>query len=489
MENTEEKPIVKENSAEATEEAARPVKMRWGRVVDDGMSADEAPKPTAQPRETIPSPSLAEEKPTEVPKEIRKEKPVVRQAPTPRQNPAADAARQAELQKARLRQLQEREAAERAERAREQAERERRRKYAEEHRKREEETERLRQELEQEKLRRKIARRRRGRAVASGILGVFALFFGLFAKIRVTKRVVITLISSLLVALLLAALVGNLLRRRLPSEDEGTTDETTTAETVIYGREFYVPSVKAAIVSLDGATTASLKEAAKRFRATEVDGVSLLLRGSDGELMFDSQTQGGIFGSAGDTEKLSLKEIFKPFRDAGLYVTCLFPMRYMVDGDGYTRDVLYAYEIALLCEIAEAGADEVILSSVDSILVSDSRDVDILEGLSSLREIARAVNLRAPETAVGIALSPEFLLTNESDRYLSEIAEAFDLTLLDLCGLKNSELDLPSTIGAAVTDHLYFILRYGMRVLIPYGTAEGVVNRDVYNWQEGTIGG
>ena len=48
MENTEEKPIAKENSAEATEEAARPVKMRWGRVVDDGMSADEAPKPTAQ---------------------------------------------------------------------------------------------------------------------------------------------------------------------------------------------------------------------------------------------------------------------------------------------------------------------------------------------------------------------------------------------------------------------------------------------------------
>ena len=154
MENSEQKPPMETADASAEEATAKPVKMRWGRVVDDGTDADEEKKPAVQPRESIPSPKSVEEKPVEMPKVVEKVRPVARQAQPTRQDTVAEAARQAEAKKAQLRRLQEREAAERAERAREQAERERRRKYAEEHRRREEETERLRQELEQEKLRR-----------------------------------------------------------------------------------------------------------------------------------------------------------------------------------------------------------------------------------------------------------------------------------------------------------------------------------------------
>ena len=505
MENLEEEKREEQGAAEGE---ARPVKMRWGRVVDDGTPSEAekpaeekpAPPPKARPLrfpvEEIVGSERAEGVPSEgdpistvPPAPVSAPKPE-RKGPERRETQEDLAGRRAEAERIRLRRMQEQRAAERAAKEREIAERERRMRYAEERHRREEETERLRQELEQENLRRKIARRRRRRAFSAGVAGVFSLIFGLFTRIRVSKRAVLTLLSTALVTVLLAAVVGNLLRARLPDAEEETTTDEPPQETIAYGRDFLVPAVNAATVSLEGATAASLKSEAKRFRETGIDAVSLLLRRDDGTLLFRSLTESGIFGSAEDeaeTPLLSLGEILRPFRDAGLYVSCLFPMRYTVDGDGYTREVLRAYETALLLEIAEAGADEVVLSESD-LLFNLREENAVPNRLATLRETVAAVNLRAPETAVGIALSPEFLATSESDRYLGEIAETFDFTLIDLCGIKNSELDLVSAVSSAVTEHLYFILRYGMRVLIPYGTAEGVVNREVYNWQEGTIG-
>ena len=453
--------------------------MRWGRVVDDGIETppEEKPpgaveEPTSKlrpmrfPVEEIVLPQRGADAPKldSAPTSVSPPKnpplqPTVQASPKRREAAEAVAARRAESER---RAVRERQAAERAVREREIAERERRLRYAEEQRRREEETERLRQELEQEMLRKKIARRRRSRAFFAGIAGVFAMIFGLFTRIRVSKRAVLTLLSTAIVTVLLAAVVGNLLRSRLPAASEETTTEEPPTETVAYGRDFFVPSLNAATVFLEGATAASLKSEAKRFRETGIDAVSLALRRDDGTLFFASLTESGMFGTSedeADSELLSLREIFKPFHDNGLYVTCLFPMRYTVDGDGYTREVLRAYETALLCEIAEAGADEVVLSESD-LLFTLSEENAVPNRLVTLRETVTAVNLRAPETAVGIALSPEFLLTNESDRYLGEIAETFDLTLLDLCRIKNSELDLVSAVSSAVTEHLYFILLY-----------------------------
>ena len=148
--------------------------------------------------------------------------------------------------------------------------------------------------------------------------------------------------------------------------------------------------------------------------------------------------------------------------------------------------MLRAYETALLSEVAEAGADEVILLDADGLFSAESEDViSASDAVWELTDVARAVNARSPETVVGIAFAPAFLGSADSDRHLGSIAEAFDLLLLDLRGSADAE-DVHTAVASGVAEHLYFILRYKMRVLIPAGTADAVTGEAVNSWQEGS---
>ena len=474
------------NAEGATEEKpSRPVRMRWGRPVEE---------PKSEAVHTAPAESLSESEadPTEPPKPIsdprlealrarlEREARAAEEAKIPSSSDAdkedPDASREARPSPGEIRLQKEREAMQR--RAMERARAEKMR---------------MERELEAERLRREMQKKRRRdalRELGSGILG---LLLGLFRGIRVTKKQVLAVILTLVLALTATVILGNLLLAEIPTGDgEATTlpPETEPETSPFYGGGLSVPDVNAGIVSLEGATASGLRNEARRFSASGTNAVSLLLRNGDGDLLFQSKTDGAL-GLESETEGLlTIGEIVSPFINEGLYVSCLLPMRYGIDGDEYSESVLYAYDVALLSEVARAGANEVILLDADRFLLSGSEDEEdperVKAGVYRLCDAANTVRRAVPEVVIGIAFTEEFLESRVSDRYLTETLRAFDLALLDLRSASRSD-DEYAAVSGGVEKHLYFILRYSMRVLIPEGCAEAVTREEVHVWQEGTV--
>lgn len=466
IENRAEAPA--ESNTTSSAEEKKPVRLKWGR-------------PIADPEEEVRKASA----------EIEEEN---------RRREAAEAAERAEFEK-RMREAERKKqillarqmADEEAERRRAEAARQEReallarKREAEAIAAQEAEAARLRAEQEAQKLRRVEQKKRRRMRRRAAVLGFFASLFGAILSVRIPRKHLITLAVTLVVAILFAVLLGNFLLARVSTEDPSEDDSavtTTPPETVPYGRDMAVPEISAGIVSLEGTTLSDLKTAASRFAATGTKAVSLILRDGEGKLLFRSETENGLF--EGGESRLTLSEIFAPFQNRGMYVTCCFPIRYHLDGDEYTRDVLYAYETALLCEIAAAGADEVILLDAEGLFFLNEPNASAY-AVERLSASARTVHLRAPKCLVGLALSPAFLGTSDSDRYLSTLATAFDLTLLDLREIESEADSAYEEIYHALTEHMYFILRYSMRVLIPAGNAQAVLDHDIPCWQEGTL--
>ena len=357
------------------------------------------------------------------------------------------------------------------------------------------EVRRMEEELYREELRRRVRKKRRREAFLELWMLLLGALLSLPRRLRVSKKFVIALVATLLLSAIAAVILGNLLGDRVAvgdGDDETTAPQTEESEEPFFSRGFDVPEVNAGIVSLEGATVSQLRGEARRFYNAGATAVSLLLRDGDGELLFSSRADAALGIDRGEETLPSIDEILAPFLEYELYVSCILPMRYGIDGDAYSRSVLYAYETELLAEIADAGAHEVVLVDCDALFLGAEDDGEDALTVSAesvaleLRGIARRLNDRVPETAVGIAFSPAFLATRDSDRYLSSIAEAFDLVLLDLRD-EAEESDLYAAVSAGISDHLYFVLRYSMRILIPEGSAEAVSAVSVGNWQEGTL--
>lgn len=355
---------------------------------------------------------------------------------------------------------------------------------------------RMEEELYRAELKKRLRKKRRKEAFSDFWILLLGAILTLPRRIRISKRFVIALTATLLLSGITAVILGNLLKARVGvGEGNGETSESTEAESEesFFSRGFDVPEINAGIVSLENATAKGLRSEARRFRDAGVAAVSLVLRDNEGELLFSAKADSALGIDQGDESLLSIDEILSPFLEYELYVSCLLPIRYGNDGDAYSRSVLYAYETALLSEIAEAGATEVVLLDCDSLFLQQgdgdtdgTPDSAAADSVLELQCMARSVNEHSPDTAVGIAFSPAFLSTRDSDRYLECIAQAFDLILLDLCASEN-ESDLYAAVSTGITEHLYFVLRYSMRVLIPAGSAEAAIDVSITDWQEGTI--
>lgn len=355
---------------------------------------------------------------------------------------------------------------------------------------------RMEEELYRAELKKKLRKKRRKEAFSDFWILLLGAVLTLPRRIRISKRFVIALTATLLLSGITAVILGNLLKARVDvGGDDGETSESTEAESEesFFTRGFDVPEVNAGIVSLENATAKGLRSEARRFYDAGVSAVSLVLRDNEGTLLFSAKADNALGIDRGAESLLSIDEILSPFLEYELYVSCLLPMRYGIDGDAYSRSVLYAYETALLSEIAEAGAAEVILLDCDALFphqgdedTDGTSDLSAADAVLELQRMARSVNEHSPETAVGVAFSPAFLLTRDSDRYLESIAQAFDLILLDLRAAEN-ESDPNTAVSTGISEHLYFVLRYSMRVLIPAGSAEAAIKVSVENWQEGTL--
>jgi len=136
--------------------------------------------------------------------------------------------------------------------------------------------------------------------------------------------------------------------------------------------------------------------------------------------------------------------------------------------DEYQREIRKAYEIALIRDAAESGADDILLMGLDV----NSGNVAEIENF-----VVRAATA-AGKTPLGVAVSIETLALNDREIYLAaRLRGACDYLALELTHLKISDGEssgrdengepLPSLLEKTIADHEYYIKSYPMRVLLP----------------------
>lgn len=178
--------------------------------------------------------------------------------------------------------------------------------------------------------------------------------------------------------------------------------------------------------------------------APGVDSVSLYLSES-GVPLYCSEVYCAISGTYGG--QLALDEAFSTLHGKGLYVSCCLTLREFYTDDTYGNDVLRAYAAALICEVLDAGADEVVLIDMPT----DRKS------MAMISEICATVRGSIEDARLGCAVAYGEFCAAENPGYVIETYSSFaDIFCLDI-----GTVD-PAT---AVESTAYYFRSYPVRVL------------------------
>lgn len=290
-------------------------------------------------------------------------------------------------------------------------------------------------------------------------------------------KVAIIVSAAAIILFAFAVMLGNHLRSLAQPDGSGTSSQDSPG--VI--REFSPSPTLTAICrpfirSSETGTAASAGETlpegetgtaapAKPEIKLDYNAVSLLLRDrapEGGALRYFTSAAADRIGAdrvAPDAEELSAG--MRVFKVGGEYVSAVFYLSFPTEPEE-TRPVLREYELTLLCEIHESGADEIIL-------FGDWTDE---AGVSEVLAFARELTARTDVT-LGVAVPPDFLTGEGAAARLSALSGesggvflALDLRSVPVPALMSAQDVLEDRL--ARTSEL--VLRYAMRVLVGCGT-------------------
>lgn len=151
---------------------------------------------------------------------------------------------------------------------------------------------------------------------------------------------------------------------------------------------------------------------------------------------------------------VTLSRLFAAIMAQDGYVSAVFPCRWQQQGDPAMRHVLAAYEAALIAEIAQSGAHEVMLVGLD---VSE-------EKLDEVADFLRDVRTIAPQAVIGIGVDCATLQGDAHVTTLRTLLTWADLAALDLADLSRVAVDPAQALSRLEPA----IDRYRMRLLLPH---------------------
>ncbi len=188
----------------------------------------------------------------------------------------------------------------------------------------------------------------------------------------------------------------------------------------------------------------------------EATAVSLIFRGKDGELKYSSPVAQALGIQPSDTALPTANDIISAFGES--YVSAFVVMREHNSFDSYVP-TLHAFEQAVLYELAQAGADEVILGGFSEI---DAERVEMLCDFSADYHSGASV-----KTPIGLMLPYSFFTDEGANELCRTLAEHFEFFCVDFSDLAFSE---EQTIGEAVRARVdsmqMYLSRYSLRVAL-----------------------
>ncbi len=283
-------------------------------------------------------------------------------------------------------------------------------------------------------------------------------------------KLAVIFVCTALLLFVFAVMLGNYLRGLAEAVIEDTTEPSTTEEEIYYANApdeviamgiFFGGSFSAEESEPHTETSAddtSLPEEPVRF-----DALSLTLREKNkesGEMLLAYSSPISLECGIDVTGETSLDEglaAIKTFFGERKPICGVFEIDHL-RRQAQSREIMRAYEIALICELIDAGIEEIILVGFE---------YEIEEGISFISDIYEQ---KGRGTAVGLALPFDFLIAPDAQSQLGEITKRCGFLALDL---RSSTVPALMTAEALITDRVSrtraICREFSVRVLLGCG--------------------
>ena len=266
--------------------------------------------------------------------------------------------------------------------------------------------------------------------------------------------IVISVVAFLILSLVISVSIGIALGKRAEREETGKKFDFSITEYNSNGKR--VSAVEAYHFPIDSSPYDYVRQ--------EIYDLSVCVSNKNGELEY-------YFDVA---EKMPLREngersfstLCADAKDAGARVCAYLYVTSFEISDSHEREVVKAFEIALISEIARAGASDILLLGIS---VSEDNINEVEDFVAKAANASSSVQL-------GVAVSEDLLRLADNDVYhASRIRSACDYLALDLTHLKESDGESaetdengnkkPGLLEQTLERNKYYIKSYPMRML------------------------
>ena len=283
---------------------------------------------------------------------------------------------------------------------------------------------------------------------------------------RRLRNIIIISAVSLVVLLVAFLVVGNILKKKTQG-DNNANGETSASDNAVTPAPT-PQSINGYFIDLTGASSTQLSNQISTLSANGVTAVSLNLTDNNGELLYNSKTAQNLGYQATSSSLIS-------------YTSAYITLNSFKETDAKIRSVKLAYEASIVCEIAEAGFNDIVVRCPEI----SSEYIDELIGFA---KNVKNINSTAK---IGITFTTSLLETEDAALSVDKLVAAFDLTALDLASVEGNDTLVYIEESLSNSNIRYYILRFNTRILLPYTEDEDtktqlealLASNSINNWQ------
>lgn len=293
------------------------------------------------------------------------------------------------------------------------------------------------------------------------------------------RNIIIFSAIVLVVLFVIFIIIGNILFKKAdtPTDDDQnahTSDTEQKNDTAPY-------SIQARNIDLTNLSYNSFYSELSHLSNNGATAVSIKCSDEKGNLLYSSDIAKKFGYQNTSSSLISLRSIVSSANNRNVFTSAYMTITSVAQSDPKSRAVMLAYEAALVCEIIEAGINEVVIRCPDA-------SPDDLSDIINLSSNVKRIN---KDATVGIEIPSKILNSELSSEHIDKLATSFDFLALTTVKT-NQDDDLVDRVDTLLTTHLFYILRYNMRASIPATDNEDIrkdlqallAENSINNWQE-----
>jgi hypothetical protein len=288
---------------------------------------------------------------------------------------------------------------------------------------------------------------------------------GVYRKRRIRFIIIASVVAFLLIFALFL-IIGTALSNKThlydPDADSNASDDVTDAAGLAAAEKIQARAL--VLLTQDSSSLYSRVSALP----SGTEAVCVRLNAPDGTLLYKSDVAGAISSFTTADNASRPETLFSTIQRRELYISAALEMTALSRADELLTPIMLSAYASMAAEVFEGGANDILFIAPIPSGEMTAEKIDAF--ISQLASVAKQTRELAPDACLGFALPDLLLSSNNSAEIIAALAEHFNYLAIDATnyGKEDPAEYLERKLGNNENaDTQYYILRYGMRILLP----------------------